>query len=266
MEALRGKSSIADLKWKDKIKRLEANFEQKARDCDEWKEKVDEQRVEIDRLKKRDAELKRQVRGPVSRRSMPQVCSRCDILTSMQVADMKGIVAQAEDDLQRAAESPELANLRAELARSRRENQALRSTNTALEDAQAELQQRVTSDVTSMHHLNERVRSLQQQLEQRKLRGLAEEEMSREIEDLRRNLANAKAREEYAKTTIAVEIEAVNHKMTQMQHQLQVEEAKSKQADRLRAALAQREHELSEFESRARREADQRDQVSDGLQ
>ena len=62
---------------------------------------------------------------------------------------------------------------------------------------QADLQQRVTSDVTSMHHMNERVRSLQQQLEQRKLRGVAEEEMTREIEDLRRNLANAKAREEY---------------------------------------------------------------------
>jgi hypothetical protein len=157
-----------------------------------------------------------------------------------------------------------------------------------------------------MHHLNERVRALQQQVEQRKLRGQAEEDMarqvayrvfappnvgwwsttattatttattnsnnnnnnndddddnnnkpppppppppkpppspppppplpppppsrppryhyspSREIEDLRRNLASAKAREEFAKTTIAVEIEAVNQKMAQMQHQLQV--------------------------------------------
>ena len=87
---------------------------------------------------------------------------------------------------------------------------------------QADLQQRVTTDVSSMHHLNERVRSLQSQLEQRKLRGAAEEEMTREIEDLRRNLANAKAREDYAKTTIAVEIEAVNQKMAEMQRQLQV--------------------------------------------
>ena len=53
-----------------------------------------------------------------------------------QVSDMKNLVRQAEADLERAAESPELANLRAELARTRRENQALRSTNAALEDAQ----------------------------------------------------------------------------------------------------------------------------------
>ena len=65
----------------------------------------------------------------------------------------------------------------------------------------------------------------------------------------------------YAKSTIAVEIEAVNHKMTEMQRQLQEEEAKSRQADRLRTALAQREHELSELEARVRRENDQRDQV-----
>ena len=49
---------------------------------------------------------------------------------------MKNLVRQAEADLERAAESPELANLRTELARTRRENQTLRSTNAALEDAQ----------------------------------------------------------------------------------------------------------------------------------
>jgi hypothetical protein len=109
---------------------------------------------------------------------------------------LKQLISQAEADLERAAESTELGNLRAELARSRRENTVLRTANAALEDAHAELQQRVTTDVSSMHHLNERVRSLQTQLEQRKQRGAAEDELVREIEDLRRTVANSKAREE----------------------------------------------------------------------
>ena len=50
------------------------------------------------------------------------------------------------------------------------------------DDQKADLQQRVTADVSSMHRLNDQVRALSQQVEQRKLRGQAEAELQAEIE------------------------------------------------------------------------------------
>ena len=63
VEALKGKMSVGDLRWKDKVKRLEENFEAKARDCEELREKVDQQRVDVDRLKARESDMKQQVRA-----------------------------------------------------------------------------------------------------------------------------------------------------------------------------------------------------------
>ena len=61
VEALKGKMSVADLKYKDKVKRLEENFEAKARDNDDLKELLDRQRVDVDRWKQREADMKNQV-------------------------------------------------------------------------------------------------------------------------------------------------------------------------------------------------------------